>query len=656
MPKRTSTRAAASPTAKTATAGEAVTPTLAAAPVPPPHPGKIFRKASVLLPVALALLSSLNTLWNGFALDDSQQVLNNPFIRDLKNLPLAFTTSVWSFATTDIGATAQPYYRPLFSALFTLIYAVFGSGSAVGWHLVNILIHAAVTFLVYVVCKELTGRQRLSLIAASLFAVHPAHTESVAWISGVTDPLMSLLVLPAFYGYLRYRRSGNFYFLAVTLLGFLGALWSKETAIALPLVIAYCELIYFKEAAPFWQRLKRLLLIALLFAVPLAIYLFTRHQAFGAFVAGDDLRYPFSVAVLTIPLAILKYLWLSAIPVGYSYQHYTAFVTAPGSWQFLLSLVAVVALVVAIVRSPSRLLQFASLWFFAFLAPALLGIVTFDPSYLVQERYLYLPLMGFALLVASFIEWLAARQKNIEPQRLVTIISAVLVLLFGAVYVWYNTQWYDTVKVFQRVVAAAPDSAYSHAALSGVYASAGRPREAEQEARKALELDPQCIYAYANLSYFAKQKGKLDEAIAFLEQARATVPLTPITHTHIATILLNLGLLYAQRGELERAETTLQESNALWSRTIGYYYTGQFYYNQGRFAEALPYYETVLRRVPENYAPIRLTLANVYDKLNQTGPALAAYHQFLELAPANAPERDQVNRRLQQLQGTQPTK
>jgi hypothetical protein len=67
-----------------------------------------FRKALVGLPVALAFFSSLNTLWNDFVSDDTQQILGNLFIRDLKNLPFALTTIVWSFASSQIGATAQP--------------------------------------------------------------------------------------------------------------------------------------------------------------------------------------------------------------------------------------------------------------------------------------------------------------------------------------------------------------------------------------------------------------------------------------------------------------------------------------------------------------------------------------------------------------------
>src|SRR5262245_57348759 len=74
------------------------------------------------IPALLAVLGSINTLWDGFASDDSQQILNNTLIRDFKNIPFAFTNSVWSFATSDIIFSVDSYYRPLFNVLLTINY------------------------------------------------------------------------------------------------------------------------------------------------------------------------------------------------------------------------------------------------------------------------------------------------------------------------------------------------------------------------------------------------------------------------------------------------------------------------------------------------------------------------------------------------------
>src|SRR6185503_19297949 len=196
------------------------------------------------IPAVLAFLTSLNSLWNQFAFDDKQQVLGNEFIKRLSNLPLLFTSSVWAFSDSLQSASRDPYYRPMFMGLFTVNYSIFGT-AAWGWHLVNVLVHVGVTLLVWLVVKEMTDRKGVATIAAALFAVHPAHSESVAWISGVTDPLMALFVLTSFYFYLRFKKTGRKSLMALGLVLFLPAALTKETAFALPLVIACCEIFYF---------------------------------------------------------------------------------------------------------------------------------------------------------------------------------------------------------------------------------------------------------------------------------------------------------------------------------------------------------------------------------------------------------------------------
>src|SRR5262249_20572537 len=160
---------------------------------------------------------------------------HSTFIRKLSNIPLAFLTSVWAFASNEVIFTVDSYYRPLFSAFFTINYALFGT-QAWGWHLANVLVHAGVTVLAYFAVKEITDRAPLAILTAALFAVHPVHAESVAWTSGITDPLMALFLLPAFIFYVKARRTGRVGFMLLASVLYLLSLLSKETALALPVV------------------------------------------------------------------------------------------------------------------------------------------------------------------------------------------------------------------------------------------------------------------------------------------------------------------------------------------------------------------------------------------------------------------------------------
>ncbi|MEW6213122.1 MAG: tetratricopeptide repeat protein, partial [Acidobacteriota bacterium] len=606
-----------------------------------------WRRVYALLPALLAILASINTLWCGFAADDSYQVLRNAFIKNLSNIPRAFTSSVWAFVSGEIIFTVDSYYRPLFSVLFSINYALFGT-SAWGWHLMNVLIHAAVAFLVFTVVNELCENRWLAFVTAALFAVHPAHVESVAWISGVTDPVMSIFLLLGFYFYLRYRKNGRKLSLAAVAGFYFLALLNKETSLALPVIIAYCEVFHFNESLSFKKRIRQAIPILLLLALPTAIYFLLRYNAINAVLFGSDPRLPLDLSLMTTPLAAVKYLALMLIPAGYSYQHYTSLVESLSSLSLIAPLLLLIALTLAVFLSKSRLLKFAALWFIVCLAPSLAAIRQFDLEYIVQERYLYLPSIGFCLALALGIEWLAKKTGRRGIAIAVTATLAIVVV-WGAVAFKQNLVWKDNLTVYKNCVAQDPSSPQARAALSRAYLDAGRPREAEDEAQETLRLDPAYPYAYLNLSFLAHTSGNIDKSIEYLEQGISRVSENWKTRHSLATIHLNLGLLYAQKKNFEKAEANLIQSNLTLPRPVSWYYTGQFYFDQGRYEEARAMLEQTQRKIPRWFAPIHLQLGLIYERLNQPSQARTAYERYLEVAPSDAKEREEVQRRLMRL-------
>ncbi len=615
-------------------------------------PRSLFEKWPSLyafIPVALAVLASINTLENGFAFDDESQVLKNDIIQDFGNLRLAFTSNVWSFLGDNISVMLAPYYRPLFTTLFTINYAIFGT-AAWGWHLVNVLINAAVTLLVFIVIKEMTGRSLLAAIAAAVFAVHPAHAESVAWISGVTDPWLAFFLLPAFYFYLRYRKDGRKHLLAFALGFYFLALLSKETAIALPMLVLYCELAHFEQSRSVRQKVLGILALGGWFALPTAIYLAMRYNAIGAISANFEPRLALSTALLTMPLATVKYLALLVAPVGYNLHHYTSPVEGLTSVVFLGPLAVIVAISVAVLLIRSRMLMFAAVWFIVWLAPPLLGLRLFQTQYSVQERYLYLPSIGFCLALALGIEWLLARRRFALFGRAAAVaISVVLVIGWGVVTVSQNRVWNDTITLMRHLVATDPHSPLARTELAGTYFRAGMRREAEIETRTALDLDPNFLDAYINLSMFAYNNGKLNQAIENMERAKSLVGERPSKAGYLGRIDSDLGFYYGQRGDFDRAEENLRQSVEMLPYAKSWLDLGQFYFDRGRYDQALDLFENVLHQAPTRYAPIHLKLARTYDRLNQPESARAEYEKYLSLSGPNAKDRDEVFRRLSQL-------
>ena len=606
---------------------------------------------ALILPALLALLGSLNSLWDGFATDDLQQILNNQLIKDLKNIPMTFTNSVWSFTSSDIVFSVDLYYRPLFNVLLAINYAIFGV-TAWGWHMVNVLIHTGVTMLVFKVLYELTEQRWLSMASASLFAVHPAHAESVAWISGVTDPLMSLLLLPGFLFYLRYHKTRRKQYLLLTLVAYFLALLCKETALAFPLILVYCEAFYFVERASKKRRVGQALVLAFGLSLPTAAYFLMRYAVVGSAFPGAGQQTPLGPALMTIPIALAKYLKLLVVPWGYSYQHLTYFVEGLADTRFVgpLALLTVLTICIALVRS--KLLVFSSVWLLVWLAPALAALRRFDPEYLVQERYLYLPSMGFCLAVGMGIHWLSTRrQAAVVGDKIGATVLGIMIAGWGIANFAQNRVWNNSVSVLANCVAVEPDSGRAHSALSQHYFVAGKTRDAEAAAQKAIELDPQFTGGYMNLSYFNKQYGRLDQAIDYLEQAAAAIEPSTSTRNGLATVHLNLGLLYSERGNRAQAEKNLVRSVELWQRAVGSYHLGMFYFSQARFEDARSMLEQVSRQVPPGYAPIRASLGALYERLGEPDRARAEYSRYLELALPNAPDRANVQQRLSALSG-----
>jgi tetratricopeptide (TPR) repeat protein len=602
----------------------------------------------VLVPVGLALITSLNTLSDGFAADDTTQILNNGLIKHLGNIPNTFFTSVWAFASNDIVFATDTYYRPLFNVLLTLNYAIFGN-SAWGWHLSNALIHSGVVYLVFLVLREMTDDNWTAGISALLFAVHPAHSESVAWASGITDPWMALFALPAVYCYWKYARekrpiyilgSAGFYFLALLV---------KETAVAIPLLVLFGEAWYFAGSRSFGERVRGIIGALLPFAVPTAAYAFMRYHALSGLLFGNVPLYPLGPALQTIPLALVKYIGLMLVPGGYSYLHHEVLVASAGSFAFWGPLAAIIGIAAAVALSRSRLLVLCGVWFLVWLAPALVAIRRFDPQFVVQERYLYVPSIGVCLAAGLGLRWLAGRAWfgiNWRVPAIATLAAATIVL--AGVYIAQNRTWRDDLSLYHNGVDVDPQSPFGRAFLANAYVQAGKPKDAEREAQSAVEAGPEEPEAYIALAYVADSQGKIDQAIRHLQKGIDAVPEGPMTRYRLATMYLNLGELYKRNKDAAHAETCLVKSIELWRRPAGSYYLAEFYFDQGRYQEARDMYQSTLSQVPERFAPIHLKLARVSDKLGDIARAKSEYELYLSLAP-QADNRQEVIHRLSEL-------
>jgi tetratricopeptide (TPR) repeat protein len=458
--------------------------------------------------LGLTFLAFSNCITNGFAYDDTSQILSNPFIRDLGNLPKALVTEAWYWrAQQDQDPNTQdkpstPYYRPIFTVYLMILWKVFGAW-APGWHLLNIVVHLLVVYLVFLVMENVTKDRRMPAIASLLFALHPLRSESVAWISGVTDPLLAIFLIASLYFYVRYRGEGKTRLLVSSLVLFLFAAFAKEPAVALPIFIGAYELLVINQDKTVRERIKPAVKYSACFLLVSALYFLARYYALGFAVNNSNFKsYPISGIFLTIPLVIWKYVMLLVWPVDLSLFHATPIIKNPLDVEFILPFVALIALAFGLWRLRGSIVaRFAILWFAVNLLPVL-NLSAFAEEFLVQERYVYIPSIGFSLLVAVAVakvpieKWLPFGSRPVAQ----TALAGLLVLLLGGKSVAQNTAWKDDLTLWSHGVEAASEQTMSHYILGHKLINLGKYGEAAEQLEECLKLSPDSLIVISNLA------------------------------------------------------------------------------------------------------------------------------------------------------------
>lgn len=372
-----------------------------------------------MLACAVAALAYMATLSFGFVYDDVPQILKNPAVHAWRSVPQYFTAHVWAAIYPN---TPGNYYRPIFLLWLRLNYALFGAEPA-GWHLTSVACHVLATWLVFRVVRQLTTDRTTAFVAALLFGLHPAHIENVAWISGVTDPLMACFVLGSLSAFLSYRDCGGILIAAGALALFALALLSKETAIVAPVLMLGCAL----TAGPgegAWPGSKRRIngtpgMRAVAVLAPTAaislVYLAVRFFALGG-LSHSTVSIGWRETFLSWPSVSWFYLkhlaGLAPLTEFYALDYVSAFSTgtvlAPLGL-VVISGIVMAGLVLAIRERTEKNLALLALVMIAMPLLPVLDLRSLTAGDVVHDRYLYLPSVGLALFMALLVRELAPR-------------------------------------------------------------------------------------------------------------------------------------------------------------------------------------------------------------------------------------------------------
>jgi len=506
--------------------------------------------------LAVVFLSYLDTLWFQFVLDDRFQIVDNTWLRSWRYLPRYFTGDVWSFLHPTFRGNL---YRPLFLLWLRIQYIVFGLNPW-GWHFCTVLAHVAVTALVYCLSLRLLQDRRAALFATLIFGLHPVHAEAVAWISGVTEPILALLLIASFLYYL-HGRTEPFYargYLAASLVLYLLATLAKETALVLPMIIFASELIWSGTAGTSRLRvwLHRGWAAFAVTAPYLAIsgaYMGLRVMALHGFQNPRE-THRFFEMVLTWPSVLWFYIQHLLWPVGLGPFYDVDYITHLDVRNVLLpTLIAVlVAAGLWVLAVRSRRAALAILWLILPILPVL-NLIVFN---FVHDRYLYLPSIGFAMLVGMGLGRLQAGSARILGQPAIQVALAAVLTLGLATRVSEETAYFATSKTFfTRANSMSATREAAKANLAGMMGEQGHLEEAIKMYEDVWPTQPNSWQVNYNLGYAYYLTGKFPEADRYLSRAAQIDATLPDTFFYLGLTKLKLGDIDAEAGNVQRALT-----------------------------------------------------------------------------------------------------
>jgi tetratricopeptide (TPR) repeat protein len=481
--------------------------------------------------------------------DDPYYVIRNPRVTG----GLSPGAAVWAFTTFDLAN-----WHPL-SWLSLQLDATLWGKDPLGYHLTNVLLHAANAALLFLALRALTGAFGASAAAALLFAVHPLRVESVAWVTERKDVLCAFFGLLALWGYAGYaRRPGPARYLAVAV-PFTFGLLAKPMLVTLPfllLVLDWWPLGRWRTRGAWPLVLEKVPLFALSLAS--AVITFEAQASQGA-VVGSQVVAPGARAGGAL-VAYGTYLAKTAWPVGLAVLYPDPGPSGPGTAGVLASALVVVAVSAAAValRKRAPYLLAGWLWFLGMLVPVLGLVRVGNQAY--ADRYTYLPQVGALVALC----WGASDAARSRP-RLKPVLVAVAALLLSAVTWNQLGYWTDSVTLWRHNLVATdpcPVALVNCADALLVRGGKGDRDEAESCLRQATGLDPSNVEACSNLGLLLQDHGKYAEAERLLRTYCELRPAAPEPYTSLADVLYREKKLDEAADNYERALRVAGERGA----------------------------------------------------------------------------------------------
>lgn len=586
---------------------------------------KILLPILILITVAIYLKSLNNkfTIW-----DDDFYVTENQDIRTLHGDSIAYTFQK-TFKTYVVGN-----YHPLTMLTYCLEYENFKLNPK-PYHLTNLVLHILNTLLVFGFIWLLTKQQWTAFIVSLLFAIHPMHVESVAWVAERKDVLYSFFYLSALCTYILYlkkERSVWIFYIFTFLLFGLGVL-SKAMAVSLP--IAFFMIDYFLDRK---ITLKTLLEKLPFIIVSLIVGYFAIDAQKESHALEGLIYYSFFDRVLFICYGIIMYLWKLLLPLNLS--SFYSYPLKENGWYPLLFYVAPI-LFMLLLFLIYRTKQYGKdvLFGFGFFFVTIVLVMQILPvgGALMADRYTYLPYIGLFFIIARWINKLIENKPKYIPVLIVLFILIVAIFSFQSFQrtkVWHDSisLWTDAIKKNNK-----EDVLYKLRGLA--YTSEKKYDSAIKDFDRAIELRPKNPDVFYDRGYAYNQKGSFQEAIRDYSASIYYLDLiNDSTRSNRYRLKYekaynNRGTAYGYIGKLNNAIddfTRAIKNDSTFSDA--YNNRGMTYRQLGKYKEAISDFNSAIYYSPKNknaYCNLGVT----YKSLRRLDEAIESFNSAILIDP-----------------------
>jgi Tfp pilus assembly protein PilF len=543
--------------------------------------------------------------------DDPEYISGNNHVR----AGLTWAGLKWAFTST-----AAANWFPLTWISNMAAYRLFGLDS--GWHhLINVLFHALASLLLLAALRRMTGALWPSAFVAFIFALHPLHVESVAWVAERKDVLCAFFWCLTLWCYARYVSRPSAVRYAFVMLAFCGGLMSKSMIVTLPMVLLLLD--FWPLRRP-WRRAllwEKAPLLALAGGVSV-LTLISQQQGHAV---RSLTSLPIGLRVANAAWTYVAYMgrmfWPAKLAVYYPYSHHL-----PAS-QLLLAGVVLVSITILAVRwfHPYPYIATGWLWYLGTLVPVI-GLVQVGGQS-SADRYTYLPTIGLTIILAWGAVDLLGRYPHQRKAVAAAAVAAVCTcLVLTAIQASY---WANSGLLFQHAVDVTTGNYIAANNLADYYLTQMRTEEARAPVLEALRLNPYYPEAHVNLATILRRTGRMDESEREYREAIQLQPINAGAHAGYGALLLQENRAGEAAGEFARV-VELQPEDA-----EGRYNLGRVLAAVGRFEQGVAQLTEAIRLRPD-YADAHHSLAVALAGRGRLNEAVAEFQAEARLKPDDA--------------------